>query len=61
MRSRARPMGKADNLSAICKPIVYTVLDSWRLSTLQASATCYVNVRTQEVSIGQYMKCVMQF
>jgi hypothetical protein len=32
--SRARPVIKADNLTAICKPIVYTIQDSQNLTTL---------------------------
>jgi hypothetical protein len=39
--NRARPVRKADDLSAICEPIVYTMWDPRHLRTLQASAACY--------------------
>jgi hypothetical protein len=32
--SRARPVRKADNLTAVCEPIVYTVWDPLHLTTL---------------------------
>jgi hypothetical protein len=34
MGSRARPVRKADNLIAICEPIVYTIWDPQHLITL---------------------------
>jgi hypothetical protein len=39
--SRARPVRRADNLTAICEPIVYTMWDPQHLTTLQASTACY--------------------
>jgi hypothetical protein len=39
--SKALPVSKADNLTGICEPIVYTMWDSQHLTTLQASTTCY--------------------
>jgi hypothetical protein len=38
--SRARP-AKADNITAICEQIAYTMLDPQHLKTLQASRACY--------------------
>jgi hypothetical protein len=32
--SRMRPARRADNLTAICEPIVYTMWDPQRLTTL---------------------------
>jgi hypothetical protein len=32
---------KADNLTAICEPIVQKILDPPRLTTLRASTACY--------------------
>jgi hypothetical protein len=40
---RAWPECKADNLTAICKPIVYTMWDLHPPTTLQASTTFYGN------------------
>jgi hypothetical protein len=34
LRSRARPVRKADNLTAICEPIVYTMWDPRHFITL---------------------------
>jgi hypothetical protein len=34
LESRARPVRMADNLTAICEPIVYTVWDPQHLTTL---------------------------
>jgi hypothetical protein len=39
--SRARPARKADNLTAICEPIVYTMWDPRRLTPLYTSTACY--------------------
>jgi hypothetical protein len=36
-----RPGRKADNLTAICEPIVYKMWDPRRLTTLWASTACY--------------------
>jgi hypothetical protein len=38
---KARPARKADNLTAICKPIVKKIWDPRRLTTLWASTACY--------------------
>jgi hypothetical protein len=38
---RARPACKADNLTAICEPIIYTMWDPQHLTALQASKMCY--------------------
>jgi hypothetical protein len=35
------PTRKADNLTAICEPIVYKIWEPRRLTTLWASAVCY--------------------
>jgi hypothetical protein len=35
--NRARTVRKADNLAAICEPIVYTMWNPQHLTTLQAS------------------------
>jgi hypothetical protein len=37
-----RPMRKADNLTAICEPIVQKMWEPSRLTTLYASTTCYM-------------------
>jgi hypothetical protein len=34
-------MSSADNLTAICEPIFYTMWEPWRLTTLWASTACY--------------------
>jgi hypothetical protein len=39
--SRARPVRRADNLTAICDPIVGTTWDPRHLTTLQASTAYY--------------------
>jgi hypothetical protein len=39
--SRARPVRRADSLTAICEPTVYTMLDPQHLTTLYASTACY--------------------
>jgi hypothetical protein len=39
--SRARPARKADNPTAICKSIVYTMWDFQHLTILLASIACY--------------------
>jgi hypothetical protein len=36
-----RPARKADNLTAICEPTVYTMWEPRRLTTLWASTACY--------------------
>jgi hypothetical protein len=38
--TRVRPVRKADNLTAIYEPIVYTLWDQ-HLTTLEASTACY--------------------
>jgi hypothetical protein len=38
--SEVRPVRKADNLTAICEPTVYTMWDPQHLTTLQASTVC---------------------
>jgi hypothetical protein len=39
--SRARPVPKAESLTAICEPIVYTMWDLQHLTTVEASTACY--------------------
>jgi hypothetical protein len=39
--SKARLVRRADNLTAICEPIVYTMWDPQHLTTLSASKACY--------------------
>jgi hypothetical protein len=41
--SRAQPVRRADNLTAICEPIVQTLWDPRHLTTLYASMACYGN------------------
>jgi hypothetical protein len=41
MITRNLPARKADNLTAICEPIVYKMWEPQRLTTLRASTTCY--------------------
>jgi hypothetical protein len=41
LRSKARPVRTADNLTAICEQTVYTILDPQHLTTLFASTACY--------------------
>jgi hypothetical protein len=38
---KGRPVRKADNLTAICKPIIQKMWDPRRLTILRASTTCY--------------------
>jgi hypothetical protein len=38
---KGRPVRKADNLTAICEPIVYIMWEPRRLTTLWASMSCY--------------------
>jgi hypothetical protein len=38
---KGRPGFKADNLTAICEPIVWKMWEPRRLTTLWASAACY--------------------
>jgi hypothetical protein len=44
--SRARPVHRADNLAAICEPIVLTIWNPQHLTTLLASTACYVDCFT---------------
>jgi hypothetical protein len=39
--SKRRPARKADNLTAICKPIVYKMWEPRGLATLWAFTSCY--------------------
>jgi hypothetical protein len=39
--SKVRLVCRADNLTAICEPVVYTVWGFQHLATLQASTACY--------------------
>jgi hypothetical protein len=41
--SRERPVHRADNLDAICEPILYTMWDPQHVTTLWASTACYMN------------------
>jgi hypothetical protein len=41
--SRERPVRRAENLAAICEPIVQAMWDPQHLTTLQASAARYSN------------------
>jgi hypothetical protein len=43
LENRARSMREVDNLTAICKPIVYTMWDPQHHTTLCASRVCYAN------------------
>jgi hypothetical protein len=38
---KVRPARKADNLTAICEPIVWKMWELRRLATLRASTACY--------------------
>jgi hypothetical protein len=38
---KGRPARKADNLTAICKPIFYKMWDPQRLTTLWVFTACY--------------------
>jgi hypothetical protein len=40
-RGKRRPARKADNLIAICEPIVYKIREPRRLKTLLAPTACY--------------------
>jgi hypothetical protein len=37
---KGRPARKADNLTTICEPIVYKMLEPQHLTTLRASTAC---------------------
>jgi hypothetical protein len=41
MRGKGRPVRKADNLTAICDPIVKKMWEPQRLTTLWASKACH--------------------
>jgi hypothetical protein len=41
LESRAPPVRKADNLTAICEPIVYTMWDRQYLTAIYTSAAYY--------------------
>jgi hypothetical protein len=43
---KGRPARGADNLTAICEPIVYKMWDPRRLTTLWAFTTCYTAIFT---------------
>jgi hypothetical protein len=43
---RARPVVRADNPAAICEPIVQTMWDGQRLTTLYPSKACYGDTLT---------------
>jgi hypothetical protein len=43
---KRRPARKADNLTAICEPIVWKMWDPRRLTTLWASIACYITFST---------------
>jgi hypothetical protein len=40
---KGRKARKADNLTAICQPIVYKLWEPTRLTTLWASTACYTD------------------
>jgi hypothetical protein len=40
---KGRPVRKADNLTAICEPIVLKIWEPRRLTTLWASTECYTD------------------
>jgi hypothetical protein len=44
--SKARPVFKVDNLTAICEPIVQTMWDLQHLTTLQNFTTYYRDIFT---------------
>jgi hypothetical protein len=43
---KGRPAHKADNLTAICEPIVYKTWEPRRLTTLWVSTACYKDICT---------------
>jgi hypothetical protein len=57
--SRTRPVRRADNVTAICEPIVYTVLDPRHLTSLQASSACYGDsFYNVELQLRIHLRCV---
>jgi hypothetical protein len=54
---KGRPGRKADNLTAICEPIIWKMWEPWRPTILQASTVCYRDrfplIHSLEVGIAQ--------
>jgi hypothetical protein len=42
-KGKERPLLKADNLTAVCEPIVYKMWEPRRLTTLWAFTACYTD------------------
>jgi hypothetical protein len=64
---KGRPERKADNLTAICEPVVYKTWQPQRLTILLASTTCYRDIFTflqikilaeVKVTFGKFDYCV---
>jgi hypothetical protein len=63
---KERPARKADNLTAICEPIVYKMWEPRRLTTLWTSTACYRDICTSlqikiraevKVTLGKFEHC----
>jgi hypothetical protein len=52
---KGRPARKADNLTAICEPIVYKMWEPRRLTTLWAPTTCYMDSYTFYLLFDTYI------
>jgi hypothetical protein len=66
--SKGRPTRKADNLTAICEPIVYKMWEPRRLTTLWAFTACYrdsftflqIEIRAEvKVPFGKFEHCFL--
>jgi hypothetical protein len=55
--STARSVHKADNLTAVCEPTVYTVWDPQHLTALQASTACYRGKKNSELCCSSAIRC----
>jgi hypothetical protein len=55
MASSARPVHEADNVTAICEPIILTTWDPQHLTILEVSAACYGNGFTFIYKLCSYL------
>jgi hypothetical protein len=47
--NRARPVRRAENLTAVCEPTVWNIWETQHLTNLQASTSCYADSFTFNV------------
>jgi hypothetical protein len=61
LESRARLVRKADNLTAICEPTIWTMWDSRHFTNLQASTACYDHSLTFYVKVVSMLRVHVYF